>query len=378
MAETIFWASVGLLLYTYIGYPALLLLISVFRDNPVRRGPLQPATTIIIAAHNEERRIRDKIENTLALVYPSEKKGIIIASDGSTDDTNRIASAYFDKGVKLVAVPTHRGKEAAQLEALKVSTGEVVIFSDVATLLNKDALGHIVSNFNDRSIGCVSSVDRVQTRGDKADGEKFYVTYEMMLRRLESQANSLVGLSGSCFAVRRDICEDWSTTLPSDFLSVIHAVKRGYRAVIDTRAVGFYKSVDTETHEFKRKVRTVVRGMAVLMDHLEILNPFRYGFFSVQIASHKLLRWLVPMFMVCAIASNSLLAPGHAFYGGSLVGQAVFYCLATLGLVKKKLNRLIIFKIPAFISLVAIAMLVAWYDYLRGRRTIRWEPSRRG
>ncbi len=377
MAVVIFWTSVGLILYTYFGYPALLYLLSAFRDIPVRRSLLRPRISIIIAAHNEERRIRGKIENTLSLDYPSEKREIIVASDGSMDRTNEIVLEYKDRGVILVAPFERKGKESVQWEAIQGASGEILIFSDVATTISKDGLLQIVSNFHDPTVGCVSSEDKILIDTETTGGEGFYVKYEMLLRRFESRVNSLVGLSGSFFGVRKKLCQEWSTILASDFVLVIHAVKQGYRAVTDPMTIGFYKTVHSERDEFQRKVRTVIRGISVFMSYPEILNPLKYGFFSIQAISHKLLRWFVPLFMMLAFMSNMFLAIDNSQYRSLFIGHMTFYALAIVGLLVKRFNRNILFKVPAFFTLVNIAITAAWIKYLSGYRAVQWEPSKR-
>ncbi len=377
MVEAIFWISAFSILYAYFGYPAFLYFLSFFKGRPVLKERIQPYISVIIAACNEERRIRDKIENTLSLDYPTDKKEIIVASDGSTDRTNEIASEYKERGVILVAPVKRRGKEAVQWEAIQVARGEILIFSDVATTLAKDGLLQIVSNFYDPTVGCVSSEDEVLADVETSGGEGSYVQYEMFLRRLESQVNSLVGLSGSFFAVRRELCNEWSTTLPSDFTMVISSVKQGYRGVSDPLTIGFYRTVRSDKDEFQRKVRTVLRGMNALMSHPEVLNPFRYGFFSIQIFSHKLFRWLVPIFMVIAFASNLALIEKSFVYKLFLLSQLIFYMLASLGLISEKLRRNSFFKMPAFLTLANFSIAVAWIRYLRGQRAILWTPSKR-
>lgn len=377
MDEFIFWASGVLIVYPYFGYPVLLYLLTVFSNNPVKRGLVQPPVTIIIAAYNEEQKIEDKIENTLSLNYPSEKKEIIVASDGSTDRTNQIVSAYKDKGIILVVLPKHKGKESAQWEAIKVATKEILVFTDTSTMIERDSLLHIVSNFHDPTVGCVSSEDLVMTDKGESDGEGFYVKYEMLLRRLESQVNSLVGLSGSFFAVRRELCREWSTDVDSDFITVFRALKKGFRAVSDPTVVGSYKTVSSPDREFNRKVRTVLRGISGLACHIEVLNPFRHGLFSFQVMSHKLLRWLVPLFMVCFFVSNMMLIGNNPFYNWLFAAQVVFYFMSILGLLIRKFSRNMLFKISAFYVLVNISIVVAWIKYFLGHRVTQWESSRK-
>ena len=377
MIAVIFWGALGLIAYTYFGYPATLYLISWFRSNPVQRGPIRPRVSLIIAAYNEESGIREKIENTLGLDYPSESREIIVTSDGSTDKTNDIVASYKSSGVRLVDLRERKGKERAQWAAIQVATGDILVFSDVATIIERNALLRIVSNFRDPAVGCVSSEDKLLSDTSTTDGEGFYVKYEMFLRQLESQVNSLVGLSGSFFAARRELCQDWSFDKDSDFLMAFHAVKKGYRAVADPTAIGFYRAVSTHHQEFRRKVRTVLRGISGVMGNLDVLDPLKYGLFAFQVFSHKLLRWLVPVCMGCAFVSNLILLSVSGLYQWLLVGQIMFYVAATLGLLVKQFGRHILFKVPAFFTLVNASIAVAWVQYLTGHRVVQWEPSRR-
>jgi cellulose synthase/poly-beta-1,6-N-acetylglucosamine synthase-like glycosyltransferase len=377
MAEVILWTSFAFILYAYFGYPVLLRAMAAFRNKPVSKAPVQPKLSLIIAAHNEQDRIREKLDNALSINYPSEHREIIVTSDGSTDRTNEIVLSYAHKGVRLITRPERHGKEYAQRRAIDAASGSILVFSDVATILEKNSLACISENFHDQSIGCVSSEDRIVADSGAIEGEGAYVKYEMLLRRLESRVNSLVGLSGSFFAVRRELCQNWSTTLPSDFVLVIQAVKQGYRAISDPSAIGYYKTVHTEKEEFQRKVRTVMRGIAVVMTYPEILNPLKYGFFSIQFISHKLLRWLVPFFMVSAFLSNIPLMANSSVYQGIFTTQLAFYALAALGFSVARLNQRLFFKIPLFLMLSNLSIAIAWIRYFAGQRVVLWDPSRR-
>ena len=377
MAQFTFWTSLALIAYAYFGYPILLYVLAGIRSRPVLRRSIEPTVSIIIAAYNEERGIRQKIEDTLALEYPNDKRTIIVASDGSIDQTNEIVSEYAEQGVRLIACPDRKGKEQAQWEAIQVAKGEILVFSDASTLLERQSLRQILSNFHDPGVGCVSSEDRVLGEENGSGGEGMYVKYEMWLRQLESRVGSLIGLSGSYFAVRKELCKDWVFDQDSDFLTAFRAVRQGYRAISDPSAIAYYRAVPTAGREFKRKVRTVLRGIAGVVSHLEVLNPIKYRLFAVQVLSHKLLRWLVPMCMVTALVSNAVLAQTSHFYLGIVIGQLVFYSLAILGLLSKQLGRFQLFKVPAFFTMVNASIAVAWMQYFAGHRAIRWEPSQR-
>jgi len=375
LAEVTFWASVALVLYAYVGYPGALLALSFFRDRRVKRaesGTPPPRVSFIITAHNEQARIREKIENTLRQDYPPPALEIIVASDCSTDGTDDIVRGYSSR-VRLVRAPERRGKEAAQQLALRAASGDILIFSDVATALASDAVTTMIANFADPSVGCVSSVDRFFDSDGRVSGEGAYVRYEMYLRALETRVNSLVGLSGSFFAARREVCRRWAADRQSDFSTLLNAVEMGLRGVLDPSSAGYYRNVVDDRRELERKIRTVVRGIAVLADNARMLNPLRHGMFAWQLASHKLCRWLVPYAMLAAALSNLLLLPRSPFYVATFILQCVFYAAAVAGL-RTGASSL---RIPAYLLLANIGVLIAWFRFVRGERMAVWNPSER-
>jgi len=379
MAEILFYTSLFLIFYGYFGYPLSLLFVSLLKSNNKRviNPDYYPYVTLIITAYNEEKRIEKKIENTISLNYPKHNLQIIVASDGSTDKTNDIIKRYNDYGIELLEIAERRGKENAQKEAVKKARGEVIVFTDVATYLEPNALKQIVSNFADPSIGCVSSEDRLLGKNGKPGGEGFYVRYEMWLRRLESKVNSLVGLSGSFFAARKEVCQDFSGEMQSDFRTVLSSLKMGMKGVSDPKSIGYYQDVSDEEKEFTRKVRTVLRGLTVFFNHLEFLNFLKYGFFSYQYLCHKLLRWLVPVFLFIAFVSNFILAWKSYIFLGLFLAQMVFYIWAFLGWKIKNLIKGGLLKIPVYFLIVNASIFVAWWKYLKGERVIMWTPSER-
>jgi hypothetical protein len=372
MATFVFWGSVALVMYAYAGYACVLLILARFRDRAVRRADITPLVSFIITAYNEERRLRDKIENTLGQVYPPSRLEIVIASDGSTDGTDAIARAFADR-VRFVRSPARRGEEAAQQLAVEAASGEILIFSDVATALAPDGVSSIVANFADATVGCVSSIDRFVDAGGRPSGEGAYVRYEMFLRALETRANTLVGLSGSFFAARRDVCRNWTADRQSDFSTPLNAVDLGLRGVLDSRTAGYYRNIVDGRRESQRKTRTVVRGIAVLARNARMLNPFRYGLFAWQLASHKLCRWLVPFAMIGAAAGNAALVSRSPFYQLTFGAQAVFYAAAAAG-VSTGAPTL---RIPAFLLSSNAAILIAWLRFASGERITCWDPSER-
>lgn len=363
----VFWA--------YLGYPLSLLTLRLFLRRSVAKRKNSLSVTFIITAYNEEKRIREKIENTLQLSYPEELLELFVASDGSSDKTNSIVQEYAGRGIVLLNIEPRGGKENAQKYAVQQASGDILIFSDVATKLDVHSLQEIVSNFSDSSVGCVSSEDKLIGKDGKPSGEGAYVRYEMWLRRLETSVNSVVGLSGSFFAARKEVCQDFSGDVQSDFRTLLSSITLGLRGVSDPAVIGYYSDIADEKREFERKVRTVLRGLTVFFQHYHFLNFMRYGFFSYQLFCHKLLRWLVPVFLVSAVISNGCLAMASSFFLLIFIGQILFYGIAAFGLMTNLLSG--VMKIPAFFVVVNSAIVIAWFKYLTGTRIVLWTPSER-
>jgi len=378
LGEIVFWVSVALITYAYVGYPLALAVVSLLRTRRVEKADVSPSVTFIITAYNEEKRIAEKLENTLKLVYPRSKLEILVASDCSPDKTDEIVKSYGERGIQLVRASVRKGKEAAQKLAVEVAKGEIFVFSDVATILPEHAVSNIVKNFNDPTVGCVSSVDRFVDQDGQASGEGAYVRYEMFLRSLETRVNSLVGLSGSFFAARREVCKAaWSDDLQSDFNTVLNSMRMGLRGVADPDSIGYYKNIADERKEYDRKVRTVLRGISVFMRSLALVNPLRHSVFAWQLLSHKLCRWLVPFAMMTAFVSNALLVLSSRWYAMLFLIQILFYSVALGGIFWKPLLRLPIVRLFSFFLLVNASIFQAWIRYWSGERLIVWEPSKR-
>jgi glycosyltransferase involved in cell wall biosynthesis len=397
--EYIFWFSVAMIFYAYLGYPVVLYILSMIRKKQVLRNEgYRPDVSFIITVHNEQDRLPEKIKNTLALDYPKEKLEIIFASDASTDQTDAIVQSYPQ--FRLVRSPERRGKEFAQKCAVDQAHGEILVFSDVSTLLESHGIQKIVANFVDPTVGCVSSEDRFVDRQGQVSGEGVYVKYEMFLRRLESQVCSVVGLSGSFFAARREVCTNWDVDLQSDFNTLINSQKISLRGISDPYSLGYYGNIKDERKEFHRKVRTVVRGLTVMKRNLQVLNPIIYGFFSFEILSHKICRWSVPFFLLITLISNMLILKYSYVYFITFYIQIVFYAVALLGymninthdiekynyfkrlICKLNNNRYVVLierylKIPFYFCLVNLAIFIAWYKVCKKESFIYWKPSHR-
>ena len=374
---TLFWVALLGCGYSYALYPLLLSMWparATFTRVPGATPP-PPTATLVIACRNEAGRLRHKLDNALAVAYPNLE--IVVASDASDDGSDDIVREYVDRGVRLIRSPERRGKEYAQGLAITQTSGEIIVFSDAGTDLPPESIGHLVENFADPSIGAVSSEDRFVTEDGRVVGEGAYVRYEMWLRRLESQRAGLVGLSGSFFGIRRSIADAWDASIPSDFACALYAVKAGMRAVSDPRVIGVYRDIKDPSKEFGRKVRTAVRGMTAVAVLREVLNPVRYGLFSFQVWSHKVMRWLVPAFMVLLLVASVALARVHPLYAWALAAQCVGYGIVLAAHVSPSLRAYAPVRLAYFFVQVNLALGRAGLDFLRGRRIVTWDPSAR-
>ncbi len=383
MLEAVFWIAVLGSVYSYFIYPLALIALPARRALPAPADNLaatdtqaaSPSVSLIITAHNEAGRIRQKLENTLELVYPNLE--IIVASDCSSDGTDDIVREYESQGVLLSRTNERLGKENAQKDAIAMATGDIIVFSDVATSIPPDAIHALVRYFDNPAVGAVSSEDVFVSRDGSVVGEGAYVKYEMWLRKLESLRGGLVGLSGSFFAVRQVLCHRWDIHAPSDFNTALNCALDGYVAVSAPDVLGHYQDVADPSKEYQRKLRTVIRGWTALARHPEVLNPARFGLFAWQVFSHKLMRWAVPWFLLILFVVSVMLAGSGWIYSLALLLQLAFYGVVLAAHFAPRLRAKSYIRIPYFFVQVNYAIAHATLQFLGGRRMTVWSPSQR-
>jgi cellulose synthase/poly-beta-1,6-N-acetylglucosamine synthase-like glycosyltransferase len=377
--EIIFLASLAIIAYVYVGYPLLVFALSRLFGRQVRRSDITPKISVIIAAYNEERDIAEKIDNTLALEYPRDKIEIIIASDCSTDRTDEIARGYARHGVILHRQPRRLGKTVTQNIAMRISTGDILVFSDATTKYEPDALRKIVRSFADPEVGCVSGqlvyVDRSATGVGR--GCRSYWGYEKLLKHCESRLGSLIGVSGCLYAVRRTAYVQLAHDMSSDFVIATEIHLQGLRTIYDVEAVSTEDTNKRGRDEFRMRVRVIEQTMSALYHYRKVLNPLTHGMFAFQMISHKLLRYAVAPLLTIAFASNALLVFVTGDYGLAFAGQMAVYCAGLLGLACDQAGiKLGPCALPYYFMLANAASLVAFVKFLRGEAHIVWEPIR--
>lgn len=363
--------------YPYFIYPFLLALVS--RRKPFENkglgcesSPL-PKVSFLVALYNEQERLPEKIANTLRCDYPADRIQFIFVSDGSDDGSDALVAAQ--PALTLVRTGGRVGKEQALAKAMAVAAGDIFVFSDVGTLLKPDAIRRFVENFDDPACGAVSSYDDIDESRLSLEGG--FVRLEMMIREWEARLSSCVGVSGSLFAARAELARQLRPDHCSDLSIAFICVRNGFRATIDRRIRGTYRKAQSATIEFGRKKRTVVHGVNTVVANLGLLNPVRYGWFSWQLFSHKIMRWLSPMFF--SLAALLVLYRAVGFTLGFLPFSADFSVLAFISLL---LAGLLILRMPGmsnarFALASSMAVYSALLDILRGRSHALWSPTRR-
>lgn len=373
----LFWGGLAGAIHAYFGYPALLWIWARIRPVPLETGADDslPTATILLPVHNEEANIGARLQNLVELDIPPSRTSILVISDGSTDATVEIAREVAERHPHIhVLELAQRGGKAGGLNAgLERATGEVVVFTDAGIRVEPGSLTALLEPFADPAVGCTSGEDRVEEAG----GEGLYGRYELSLRRMESRVSSIVGASGSWYAQRRSLCQPFPEGIAPDFLSVLRTVEMGYRAINVPEARGTMGAARSHGAEFRRKVRTLVRGMAGLSSHAALLNPFRSGSYAFVLLSHKVLRWMVPGFLLLMAVGHLGLA-GRTPYTELLWLHGGFYLLAVVGLLGVPgISRWLPVRVAAYFVAVNAAVLVALWKFTTGHRQEIWTPTSR-
>jgi glycosyltransferase involved in cell wall biosynthesis len=381
--QIVFWVLLLGTAWTYLGYPLLLVALARLRRRPLQTGPLEPTVTVVIAAYNEEKAIRRKLDTALALDYPADKLELIVASDCSTDRTHDIVREMEPRGVRLVVLPERAGKTAAQNLAAEGAKGEILIFTDATTDFNRDTVRGLVAAFADPRVGCVGAELEYVSEGGSAVGKGggLYWRYEKRVKELEAQVSTLIGVSGCLYAVRASAYRPIDPDLISDFVIAGDVFQRGFITVYGGGTVSSEKTHEETGKEFEMRVRVIVRTINALVRRVRMLNPLRYGFFSFQLFSHKVLRYLVPELLLGLFASGLYLAlsdhPAAPVYRAFTVVQLALYLAAAVGWVRQRLGlRLPLVHIPFYFVVVNLAALWAQVLYLRGERKVTWTTVR--
>ncbi len=376
-AYAVFCLSAGLLLWTYFLYPAFIVLAARLRGKPFKRAVFDGRVSMVVAAHNEEAVIRRKILNCLELDFGPAESEIIAVSDGSTDETERILGemAGLSERLRVMAYRQRAGKGNALNLAAGESTGDVLIFTDANVFLDKDAPCRLLEPFADPHVGAVCGRVAVRCQGEEIAGESLYMRFEGVVQRAEGTFQTVIGVDGALFAMRRELFRPLEKeTILDDFSLSMEAPLAGLR-IVYSDARGVEEAVASASNEFRRKARIAAGGWQYLSRLYR-----KSGRLGVKVwfmlFSHKILRWLSPVLMVMLFAGNIPLS-GRPAFALALCGQSAFYLLAAQAFFFPQLRRFHVFYVPYYFCVINLAALVGGGRFVSGRQKTTWEKVQR-
>jgi cellulose synthase/poly-beta-1,6-N-acetylglucosamine synthase-like glycosyltransferase len=380
-AEIAFWVCLGLTAYVYAGYLLCVFVLAPIVRRQITKADIEPRLTVVIAAFNEEREIRETVMNKLSQDYPLDRLQVIVVSDGSTDRTDKIVLELVDHSegrLRLLRLEPRQGKTEALNLALRHTSTDIVVFADANSIYAADALRMLVRSFADSSVGYVTGQMRYLNPGGSGigSGSGTYMSYENMLRTLETQLGSVVGVDGGIDAVRRELYVPMRPDQLPDFALPLSVVEQGKRVVYEPNAVLYESALSHAEEELRMRVRVALRALWVLYDKRNLLNPFRFPMYSWQLLSHKILRYGAFVFLIGALAFNAIAAiGGHAFYRWFMALQLAVYACAALGHMLRRFPiKAAKLMAPYYFVILNVACALAFWKFLTGQRIVLWKP----
>lgn len=375
-----FWVCFLIIGYIYVGYPTIVFLLSFTLNRKVSKSSIQPYVTIITAAFNEERDIEHTILNKLSQKYPEDRLNIIVISDGSTDRTDAIVQEIMNRyegRIILLRQEPRQGKTQALNKAVNHALSEILVFSDANSIYSPDAVQCLVQSFADPAVGYVTG--RMSYTNPEAtgigEGSGVYMNYENLLRAIETQLGSVVGVDGGIDAIRKDLYIPMRADQLPDFVLPLSVIEQGKRVVYEPDALLYEPALSNANDEFRMRVRVALRAFHALYDKRRLLNPLRYGVFSWQLLSHKVLRYIAFIPFVLIFLFNLTLLDFNRFYYWFLIIQIIAYTVAVLSHFLKKLplwtGKILI---PYYFVILNTACAVAFWKFLKGDKMVIWRP----
>ena len=375
MAEFIFWLCLLLPVYAYLGYPLLLTVLAPLFPA-WRHSPAPPLNiSIVIAAHNEARHIEHKLRTLLAQDYQPATLQIILASDGSTDDTVARAHKVVDSRITVLDLP-RQGKAATLNAGAALATGDILVFTDADNQWSRETLGYLLAPLSDPNVGaCAGHMVIPVTGGGLSVGDSLYRHYEGWLRRVENRTGCMVSADGALLALRRELFQSVPAEVNDDFFLSTCAPVAFKRIVYVPEAQVIDHGVDEADKQFRRRQRVTVGGLQSLAQRRELLNPFKHGLYSIALISHKLIRRLAPILLLPLLLSNFWLWEDHGFYRLALIAQLFGCAVAIAGLLDSQHRLPKPFRLAAFLLVTLAGMSIGLWQFLRGQRYAQWNPE---
>jgi len=378
MVSILFWASIGLVAYVFVGYPAALAVWSALRPRRWRQEACEPTISIVISAYNEAGSILEKIRDLLSLDYPGDRVEILVGSDGSNDGTAEKLLTVSDERVRVFIFPQRQGKPSVLNTLVPKTVGEIVVLSDVRQKFQPGVLRAFARSFADPEVGAVSGEVILTTEGGTvvSEGSGFYWRYETFIRSRECMIDSTIGTTGPIYAIRKTLYESIpADTIVDDILIPQRIARRGYRVIIEPEARAFDSAYSTAGQEFTRKVRTLAGNFQLFARERWLFNPFRNRLWW-QTMSHKALRLLVAPLQIVLVVSNLLLLNTLPLYKITMLGQMLFYAGAIVGCVlPRNWKKPFVITFPFFFCLLSAATVLAFVRSITGRQPVTWQKA---
>lgn len=376
----LFWLCVVGIGWVYLGFPLVLALRKRLPSTAPVADARPPRVSYVIVVHNERSVIDDKLANVEALDYPRDQLQVIVASDGSDDGTDeRIAAHAGPTKIELLSLP-RVGKNAALNAGVESASGDLLVFSDADSMLERGALAALVAPFADESVGAVGGDYRYEDHEAGGASERSYWNFDRVWKNLESRGGSMTSATGQIYAIRRALFGAVPDGVTDDFFVSTGAIAAGKRLIFEPAAVAVGPVAETTEAEYRRKLRLMTRGFASVWARRSLLDPRRTGFYALQLGTHKVARRLVGLPLIGLAVSAPLLASIHPLYALAAVGQLCVYGLALTGwlLRSSRAGHSRAFALPLFFVMANWAGLRAGFDFARGRRHLGWVPHRVG
>ncbi|WP_339911731.1 glycosyltransferase family 2 protein [Symmachiella dynata] len=374
----LFWLSLGLLVYTQLGYLAISAIIAAFSRRRVTPSMSEwPNVTLVIPAYNEESVLQAKLENALVMDYPDDCLEIIVASDGSSDGTVEIARSFADRGVRLLDFNDRRGKASLLNDAAAAAEGDLLCLCDANVMFQADALKRMVSRLQDATVGAVSGDVRLKSRDSNfGEGEAFYYRIERALQTSESRIGSMMGVDGGMYVIRRELFEPLPPdTILDDFTTTMNVIRQRRSVAYEPDAVAHENGTPTARMEFKRRARVTSGAMQILKRRQwpPLARPVELW----QFVSHKLLRWIEPVLLIAILVSCAVLWNSGIFYRIALIGQIIFYLLGLAGTLAVTFRETRLGGIVFYFVMSHVAMTVGIVKGIFNRQPVTWTRTER-
>lgn len=367
--------------YVYVGYPALLWILTLGKPTITHsRKEAFPSVTLVISCYNEVAVIREKLKNSLELDYPKDLLKVVVVSDGSDDGTDELVREFSGDGVTLIRQEGRLGKTMGLNLAMAEVESEITVFSDANAIYASDAIAKLVRNFADPEVGYVvgAALYTDSDQGASAQNENLYWRYELAIKAMESRLHSVVGGDGAIYAIRSELWEPLQRQDINDFVNPLQIVSKGYRGIFDSEARCFEETAGDFDREVARKERIVNRSIRGLFRVRSVMNPLRTGVFSLMVVSHKLLRWIIPLFFAASVIGSAILAIGgfHFFQLVSMASAAILSLAFAGHCTQEKQHLAVWISVPYYFVMVNLYAVRGVFRALRGETQVTWNSAR--